>query len=842
MEGGWDELVAGRVALCKRRLGRVPRDVWDLTAAEIAEIGSGIPLVCPKRPRCSSPLPEADSGSPSGEDEAAVLLATPMRGVTHPPLAANAVPVPRPPTPPGELVELAPDGPDLPPAVAWFPVYADLEDAPPDAAPPPPDTASSGADSDPIDACPLSKHEEAGPEYQRWKAEVTATKIVTQRLGGTVRDFVIPVVESRRHYARQGTGSGRIPTRIREKQAADEAALRRQIHSQGPPISLLTKIGETGDDGRESIPAYDRRRLASYELPGRLDTEQLRKTWGAPGHYVLFKHSELTPPRRPLVGHPSVLLGVLPKAAATQQDRRVLGHLHARLPIRLPVVRVGDDGVHPGLAPVRGTELWVDSAAGRTLACIPNDAPTDFLVDAAGRVHGQIHCSLVLGQTLPKRENINSGQLKSAAERFYHNSVVGAFFSEPYGPARRVTLSVLLGAAEPMHKLLPRSARLAIIRSVAYSVSRSTYALKYWLGPPRRKPLSDRELMELQAVIDYERAVAGRSDDFWTNGWLRPADPSALGTAVHDYIGGKSYLQIGGMAASSSTSLSPLALPIKPPVQQARGLGDSVPQIYDGNGTQRFRYPPRETAGDIQTRAKQGTPSDQRSITTEQRIALCEEVLRSVRMTKAQKAEFFPLYDRLVRSSSQSNIDRWKLLKILGDLGRLGDQERVNQGSIRANGLRHAVNRNQWYTSEVFRVVTAGGDPCSVVYPRDEREVHAHHRLEFREWADRPLPSRRLVLRVERSGQRPFTLRSDSADGWGECRLTEEQRACVIWAYYWAASIRIKRHVRAQLSAQWFTGNVAGCVQTIDAQIDRLRSQIRGLSGLTQDSRRYLSR
>jgi hypothetical protein len=289
------------------------------------------------------------------------------------------------------------------------------------------------------------------------------------------------------------------------------------------------------------------------------------------------------------------------------------------------------------------------------------------------------------------------------------------------------------------------------------------------------------------------------------------------------------------MAASSPISISPLALPLKAPVRQAAKLlkSDSIPQIFNGRGERIFRYPPAETQQDIDERAKQGTAGDQRSITTEQRIALGRRALDEKRLTKAQRGKFLPLYRELLRTKSQSNLQRWELINLLKDAGVLGNQEKVSQGSIRREGLHHAVHRNQWYMSECFRALTLGEDPCAVVYQRDVRDVSRRYRIEFREWVDEPIEPKRLKLTIDRPGKRLLVLRSHEAAGWGKCSLNAEQKNVVILAVYWCMMISIKRRVKAQLRADWYSRNVEETCNMVDLDIEELRCKIRGLGGLS---------
>lgn len=815
--------MAGRSALCLRRLGYVPADPFDLTPAQIADIGIGVDLPPPRRVRLSSPLPSAESGPPSEEDERAILARTPVSVPEH-----RGQPVLKPEPreiPVDDVVQLAPDGPDLAPPIAWMDTYDAIEPSAPASAKDEVHCEDS-FDSDPL-GDDIAKHERDGPEFKRWKAEVQAQTVRTVMLRGKPVEVLVPVLERHHAYRKQGTGSGRKPTRDCNAEALIEKQRRAYIENHGVPYESFAEIGNGGIAKPSIYPAYDVRTLLSAFVPDRLISTQLAALMRANGALCLFVHSELTPPRRPLLGHGSNVFGVLPKSKPSDEDKAALTAVRSRLPIDIEVTRINNDTHYPMLSPVRGFELYVDTPAGRSLAAVPEPVNTDFVVTADGRVLGPVHCSVILGQTMPKTPNTVS--LKEPMIRLYHNRVLDAFFPEPYGPPVRLAVDELHAVAAPFKKLLTSANVMAVVRTVAYAVRRGVYALKHWRGPPMRQRLTDTEEMECQALFDYNACET-------TRGCLRRSDPLKIGTAMHDFVNHTAYLQIGGMAASSPISISPLGLPLKAPVRQSAKLvkSDSIPQIFNGRGERIYRYPPAETQQDIDERAKQGTAEDQRSITTEQRIALGRRALDEKRLTKAQKRKFMPLYTELLRTKSQSNLQRWELINLLKDAGVLGNQDKVSQGSIRRTGLHYAVHRNQWYWSEVFRAVTLGENPCAIVYQRDVRDVSRRYRIEFREWVDEPVEPKRLKLTIDRPGKPEFVLRSHEPAGWGKSSLNAEQKNVVILAVYWCMMIAVKRRVKAQLRADWYYKNVEESCKTLDLQIEELRCKIRGLGGLSQ--------
>lgn len=815
--------MAGRVGLCLRRLGYVPVDPFDLTPAQIAEIGIGVDLPPPRRVRLSSPLPPAESGSPSEEDEREILARTPVSVAEErsPALIRSEVRK----LPVEEIVQLAPETPDLPPPIAWLDSYDVIETSAADSSGDE-TRAEDSFDSDPF-CDEIAKHEREGPEFKRWKAEVQARAVKTVVLRGKPVKVLVPVVERHHPYRKQGTGSGRKPTRDCNAEALIEEQRRAYIKRHGVPYESFTELGNEGIARPSVHPAYDVRMLSSAFVPDRLILVQFAALMKAPGAFCLFVHSELTPPRRPLLGHGSNLFGVLPKSAPSDEDKAALSAVRSRLPVDIEVTRINDDTSYPMLSPVRGFELYVDTPAGRSLAAVPESVDTDFLVTADGRVLGPVKCTVTLGQTMPKTPNTPS--LKEPMARLYHNRVLDAFFPDRHGPPIHLSVDRLQAVAQPFKSMLTSANVMTVVREVAYPVRRGVYAIKHWRGPPLRQRLSETEEMECQALFDYNACKT-------TRGCLRRSNPLNMGTAMHDFVSQTAYLQVGGMAASSPISISPLALPLKAPVRQAAKLlkSDSIPQIFNGRGERIFRYPPAETQQDIDERAKQGTAGDQRSITTEQRIALGQRALDEKRLTKAQKRKFLPLYNELLRTKSQSNLQRWELINLLKDAGVLGKQEKVSQGSIRREGLHHAVHRNQWYLSECFRAVTLGEDPCAIVYQRDVRDVSRRYRIEFREWVDEPIEPKRLKLTIDEAGKPLFVLRSHETTGWGKCSLNAEQKNVVILAVYWCMMISLKRRVKAQLRADWYLRNVEESCKTLDLQIEELRCKIRGLGGLSQ--------
>lgn len=828
---GVAEVVSGREALCLRRLGYVPADPFDLTPAEIADIGIGVNLPPPRRPRLSSPLPSASSGPPSEEDERVTLNHVPMRGVTWP---LQPPPVIEPPSA-EQLVGLATDSPGLWPPIAWMESFDPIEPASPET--PGDDRHSEDFDSDPVLTETIARHEREGPEFQRWKAEVTETTVKKVVLNGFAVDVRVPVIERRHRYRKQGTGSGRKPTRECNAEAEDEQRRREYVAKHGVPYEAFREISETTDAQRPATPEFDVRLLPEFDVPARLISEQIDALLDNAGSFCLFQHTELTPPRRALCGHASVLSGALPKAKPSVEDRAALRAVRARVPVAVPVVRMNDDQSHPLIAPVRGFELYVDSAAGRSLGAVPEPTHTDFVVTLSGKVLGPVECTVLIGQTVPKTANITATALKQAVSRLLHNRLIDQFFPDAYAAPCQLQLEAILKNAEPFDTILTRANVMAVLREMAYSVRRAVYAVKYWCGPPKRHTLTDLELMECQAFLDYQQCSI-------TRGCLRRSDPRGFGTAMHDFVHNKSYLQVGGMAASSPISYSPLVLPLKAPVRQAAKLieSDRIPQIFNGRGERIYRYPPAETQQDVDDRAKQGTSDDQRSITTEQRIELSNRALEERRFTKAQKLEFLPLYNELVRTKSQSNLQRWKLINLLKAAGMLGNQNKVSQGSIRRDGLHHTVHRNHWYWSECFRAVTLGEDPCAVVYQRDVRDVNRRLQIEFREWVDEPVTPKCLCLRIYNKNKAPLELRSHSAVGWGECKLSQAQKNVVILAVYWCVSIRIKRRIKAMVRAEWYMRDVSESCRTIDLQIEELRCKLRGLGGLSQEFIAFLCR
>ena len=785
-----------------------PADFTEpLTAHEIAELGAGLVSFPPgKRPRastiCVAPVPTEQA-----EDEAAILERTPMRGVLHRPrTAAEPPPLPLPPVPEESGVHPAEILAAKMPPIGWeFGPIAVVEAAPKPKKPRlsitlPPDDGQYY----------VSPLEQQSPEYRAWAARMSATVTKEYSIGGVLHEVETPVVEVSELFPVQNVGSARIFTSQIRAEAALNASVREEIRLTGLQTSHLRALGSAGRTKARTRPEWHIGNLGRFPLPVGLNP-------AGEGRYALFLHSELTPPRRCLPDDPTVFTGFLPATTPSNEDKAVLNQCREVLPVEFPVARVSTDNEHPGLAPVRGFELYADSPAGRSLTAV--NAATDFLVTASGRIVGEIDCTVTLGQTVPKTENLNDGELRRAAEMAYHNAILPIFFPRPRAPPVPAKLSALLVPWTPLKSLLPRSRCIAIIEAIAARDATKRYLPKAYMGPPRPKVLSRRQQMELQAVADHASAQQ-------TVPYLRPSDPRQYASAVHTYLKGNCYLQVGGKAASSPIGISPLTLPVKAPVAEAVKLGDAVPRKRDGNGVHLPRFPKRMTKKEEAEDRLQGTRNDQRTFDRAKRIELSKKALDSGLLDKKDTHTVRVALVKLEANRPQSNEERWTLIKIISP------RPKVNQGTVREDGLRHALHRSQWYTAAVFRALTRGHDGTDVVYLQDCRDVRPGHRIEFCEWTSDPAHIRHVRLHIRWPGKPLLVLRSQSAEGW-TCALTPEERVVAIWAVYYRLSIRVKRRVRAELQAHYFQRDVSGSVKMVDEQIEELRRKLCGLSGLT---------
>ena len=789
-----------------------------LTAHEIAELGAGIvsfPPRPPERPTTSVSLPPMPTEM--AEDEAVILNQTRMRGIVQPPKTASAAPkqpVRRTPT-----KRVAHDAEILAaemPPIGWeFGPIAVLDDV---CRPPKKPRPSVGLPPS-EDAYYVSELEQQSPEYRAWAARMLETVTREYCVGGIIREVRAPVVEVAEQFPVQNVGSSRVFTSVVRANAALKAKVREEIRAGGLQTAHFRSLGDVCSTRPRQKPGWDIDNLGRFPLPEPRNPVN-------DGRYALFMHSDLTPPRRCLVHDATMFTGFLPDTAPTNEDKSALQLCRSLLPVTFPVARVNNDKEHPGLAPVRGFELWADSPAGRSLAAVSDC--TDFLVTKSGRIIGAIDCVVTLGQTVPKTENLNEGALRQAAELAYHNAILPVFFPDPRGSAVPVKLSSLLVPWTPFKSLMARSRCLAIIEAIAERDKSKRYCIREYLGPIRPKTLTRGQLMELQAVRDF---VSARRD----LPYMRASDPRLYGTSVHGYLKGKCYLQVGGMAASSFMSISPLTLPIKAPVAEAVKLGDSVPRKRDGNGNLLLRFPKRKTPQEEADDRLQGTQDDQRTFDRTKRIELAEQALKSGRLTKEEARKVRIALVKLKANRPQSNEDRWTLINIVCP------RTKTNQGTVREDGLRHALHRSQWYAAAVFRALIRGRDCTKVEYPRDCRPVEPGHRIEFCDWSSNPKYVRHVGLRIQWPGRPELTLQSRSDDGILS-KLTPEERVVAIWAVYLRLSIRNKRRVRAELQANCFVYDVTGSVQMVDEQIEELRRRIRGLTGLSSAFLRSLCR
>ena len=757
---------------------------------------------------------------PSGDDEWARLCKTPMRGLVHSAPRRSSSPGPAADT----LVQLAPNSAALPPPIAWLSI-AELSDSAPAPEPQAEPLGSDGsADSDPIDRGPLSKHERAGPEWRAHREKITSTRVV-RHLGQAYR---VPVIEQRRPYIVQRSGSNRVHTRDVMQLLREQKAVRQHIEAgKGVPDAVWRKLGSTVVPAGNPSPSYHIAHLPRYAVPDALDVDRVHEL---PGEYGLCVHSERVPPRRPLAGHAMVLLGAIPHTAVSAGDKAALRATQNQLPVKLDVARMPSGTVHPGLSPVDGFELYADTPAGRSLAAASPWPVTDFIVTKSGQVLGSVDFALVLGQTVPKTPPLGNIELETAAKQLYHNWLLDTFFPNPY--AAPVTLS----AAEVVWKndtLLKPAAQQRVLLNLAYAVD-GRYAIKPWAGRPVRSVVSDTAAMQCHAVRAYEQSTA-------ESGCSRRANPRGVALAMHAYIRGDCYLQVGGQAASSPLSVSPLTLPLKAPVRQSAGLGDSVPRCKNGRNEVITRFPPRETEEDQSSRAIQGTSADQRKLDREAKLRLCAERLADGSLSQEDWAKLHRLQQKLLgtrgKPGKQSNGERWEMINLLFG----GKREKVNQGTVRRDGLQHAVDRNSHYLAEVFRAYTTNLDACDIVYPTDTRGVPAHHRIEFTEWVDKALVRAHLHMSMQFSDGRTIRLSSNSTMGWGaDCTLNEEQKLVVIRAVEWYSRITAKRRVRWQLQRE--LTDPAASVRCIDDQIAELRRKIRGLGGLSDALKKKLCR
>ena len=785
-----------------------PADFTEpLTAHEIAELGAGLVSFPPrKRPRpstiCVAPAP-----TEKAEDEAVILDRTPMRGLLHRP--RTTAPRPRrlsPPVPEDSKVHPTETLAAEMPPIGWeFGPIAVVE------AEPQPKKPKLSITLPPDDGqYYVSPLEQQSPEYRAWAARMNATVTKEYCVGGVLREVETPVVEVSERFPVQNVGSARIFTSQVRANAALNASVRDEIKRNGLQTAHLRALGKTGQAEARPKPGWHIGNLERFPLPAPQNP-------AGEGRYALFLHSELAPPRRCLLHDATVFTGFLPAATPTNEDKDALGRCRAALPVKFPVARVSSDTEHPGLAPVRGFELYADSPAGRSVTAV--NPTTDFLVTASGRILGEIDCTVTLGQTIPKTENLNDGELRHVAEMAYHNAILAVFFPHPRAPPVAAKLSALLVPWTPLKSLLPRSRCIAIIEAIAARDGSKRYLLKAYMGPPRPKSLTRRQQMELQAVTDYACAQQ-------TVPYHRPSDPRQYASAVHSYLKRKCYLQVGGKAASSPIGISPITLPIKAPVAEAVKLGDTVPRKRDGNGVQLFRFPKRMTKQEEANDRLQGTGNDQRTFDRAKRIELSKKALDSGLLNKEDTYKVRVALVKLEANRPQSNEERWTLINIISP------RPKTNQGTVREEGLRHALHRSQWYIAAVFRDLIRGFDGTGVKYLRDCRDVKAGHRIEFCEWTSDPAHIRHVRLHIKWPDKPLLVLRSQSAEGWA-CALTPEERVVAIWAVYYRLSIRIKRRVRAEIQAQYFQRDVSASVKMVDEQIEELRRKLCGLSGLT---------
>lgn len=788
-----------------------PKDFTEaLTAHEIAELGAGlVSFPSAKRRRLDDRLrlPSIPNETvESAEDEARLLEETPMRGVVQPPKTQPVRTLP-PAEPVCTARALHPAerlAAEMPP-IGWeFGPIAVLDK--PTVAEKRPDLMGVPLDDAPYYVSPL---EQEGPEYRTWAARMLATTTEECCVGGVLRTVDRPVVEVSERFDIQNVGSSRIFTRVVRENAAAKAKTRDEIRASGLQTAHFQALGDTATPQSPRKPEWDISNLREFSLPAAQKPHGL-------GRYAVFVHSEPTPSRRPLQDDPTVFTGFLPASAPSNEDKQVLGACRQALPVDFPVARPNGDGDHPGLSPVRGFELWADSPAGRSFAAI--NPSTDFLVTASGRIVGQIECTVTLGQTLPKTPNFNDSELRDAAEAAYHNAVLPVFYPDPHGPPANPTLAALLAPWAPFKQILARTRCLGVIAAMATRRADKRYALKGYLGPVFPRALSRRQRMELQAVGDYTESADSTP-------YLRKTDPRHFGTAVHGYLRGTCFLQVGGRAASSDTTISPLTLSIKAPVAEAKKNGDAVPRKRDGNGVELVRFPKRKTKREEEEEKLQGTHNDQRTFDRAKRIKLAKEALAAGWLTKEEAHKVRVVVAELKANVPQSNERRWWLINTICR------RTKTNQGTVRRDGLTHAVDRSQWYTAAVFRALTLGQDGTAVHYPRDVRAVEAGHRIEFCEWTADPSFVRHVSLTVRWPGQPAIMLSSRSGTGW-QYNLRPEERVVAIWAVYYRLSIRKKRRVRAEIQSDFRLRDVAGSVKMIDEQIEAIRRQMLGLTGL----------
>lgn len=793
-----------------------------LTAYEIAELGAGLVSFPPtKRRRTSLPLPP--TGTESEEDEAAVLDRTPMRGLLHGPKTAAPVVVAGPlavrPSPPKRAIHPSEQLAAEMPPIGWQCGPIAILDTPTETnAPIKPDPPDVDSDEE---AYYVSRLEQESPEYRAWAARMLETATREYSVAGLLREVEAPLVQVAERYSVQNVGSARVFTSTVRANAARKAETRREIKEGGLSTNHFRALGATALPPAERKPAWDITNLSNYALP----TPQ----WPAgTGRYAVFQHCDLNPPRRCLSHDATTFTAVLPPTAATEEDKRALKICRHRLPVEFPIARANNEAEHPGLAPVNGFELWADSPAGRSITAVTPAPCTDFLVTASGRVIGPIDCTVILGQVIPKTENLNDGDLRRAAEIAYHNAIVDVFFPDPYAPPVKPTLGALLAPWAPLKRILPRTRCMSVILAISARDCTKRYVVESYRGPPTLKPLSPLQRMALQAVTDYSGAPQG-------TGYSRPSDPRGFGTAVHNYIKGAAYLQVGGMAAASSISISPLTLPIKAPVAEAEKPGDLVPRKRDGDGRELTRFPKTKTKREVELNKLQGTQNDQRTFSRAKRIELAKAALASGRLTNEETRKVRVALVKLEANRPQSNVERWTLINIISP------RSKTNQGTVRESGLKHALNRSQWYIAAVFRSLTFGRDGTEVEYPSDTRPVEAGHRIDFCEWTSDPSYVRHVRLHIRWQNAGDVLLHSGADTGW-HCALTPEERVVVIWAVYYRLSILVKRRVRAEMQAEFWRRDVSGCVKMLDEQIEAFRQQLSALSGLSSAFLRALLR
>lgn len=821
MDAEWGKAVRAFEKWAALVLG-VPVKFDALTAAQIADLGSGC-LLSPtrKRPRPDVALPPVTAGS--SEDEAERIVQTPMRGVLQ---SSKGLP----PAPKRPRRERSPEEPpafhpvaemagNLPP-IAWdtgaievlvgsgpaqekAPAFAGL-------------TLSTDEDDVPY---PVGHLEQKTREFLRWCARNQGQHVRRKLIDGEETTYLCPDVVVTERYAVQGVGSARVSTSTVNAIAQAAADSRETIARSGLQRANYIALGAT-DTPVKLPPYWDVRNLRLLEHPPARIPD-------GDGEFALFIHAEPVPTRRQLPGDAASIMAVLPQTPATADDRRTLEHLKSTLPVDVTVVRASSADEHPGLSRLGScVEVVVDTPAGRSPCYV--EPRRDFVVTASGHVLGEIGCAVVLGQTIPKHPNLHEYELVEAAKLAYHNAVVQLFYPEPTRPPVRRALAELLRAAP---KVLKRANCVAVIEGIAWRRGSRHYLPKLHLGPPTLRTLTRRQQRDLQAVDDFSRCKDSRA-------YLRPADPRNFGSVVFNYVRGAGYLQIGGMAAASPLSISPLPLPIKAPVQQSSTVGDKAARQRDGNGNLLSRFPLCATKKQEAARALQGTTADKRTIDKSKRIAMAKEKL-SGRGLSAKDAEFLMgEVKSLMNNEPQNNVNRWRMIKMCNSQM----PEKETQGEIRRLGMEHAVDRWGQYWAAVFQEIMLGGDGTGTEYPRDRRSgVEAAHRLEFCEWSSDPAAVKHVQLRVQWAGREPMVLSSRDDTNW-TYNLSPEEKITAIWAVYFRGRIGIKRRVRAEMQADFTRPNLSGCVTMLDAQINELRSRILRLSGFSEANLQKLLR